>query len=716
MKLTSKNNCAIQFNKNGSIVSLTNNKNVEFCAKQATSLVTIQLLENRERRIWESKDAQVECFLEEGSVTFKFNGDGLAVTATVTEKGSRFEFGLKVENSTAASIDWIDYPGMLLVNRMADQGGSYKVLSLGQEGHEISDLTGKYHQLADYPNKGWDGTYPGPITMQFMAYYDGKDGLYFASHDTEHNYKYIDAYQRDGGIFFDMVMYPGLEDNSVCEYSYPVVIEFFSGNWADAAEIYRDFAESSGLINLPKLKDSKIAPKWVQESPIVVIYPVRGDEDIGAMAPNMYYPYTNALPYIEKLKEELGSRLLVLLCHWEGSAPWAPPYVWPPYGDKQNFLDYVAKLHDMGQLVGVYCSGTAWTEESIVDPSYNTRELFERENMAEIMACGIDQKLTRAYICNGNIRWGYDMCISQEKAKQIVLKEIDSIINEGNIDYIQYYDQNLGGNPSICYSESHGHPSTPGRWIYEEATDLFERSNELIKKSGKEGHVSIGCEAAAAEGYVEHMPFNDARNYSNFESHTPVPAYNYVYHEYVNNYMGNCNTSYFYLDISKHPEFLFYRTSYLFCGGDLLTVVLKQDGKFLWDWSSPWKLADVPENYGAFVKNLNNWRKRALKGALMYGRMLKPFVMKCGEYSFTKRNGAVRTFPSMNVSRWLTPEGEDVTVAVNYSDTVQTFSLKTDGDVKVVYDAEGTIEKSASCVNGYVEISIEPFAVLKIVK
>ena len=73
---------------------------------------------------------------------------------------------------------------------------------------------------------------------------------------------------------------------------------------------------------------------------------------------------------------------------------------------------------------------------------------------------------------------------------------------------------------------------------------LFERSNDIIKNSGKEGKVSIGCEAAAAEGYVEYMPFNDARNYG-FESGTPVPVYNYVFHEYINNYMGNCNTSYF---------------------------------------------------------------------------------------------------------------------------------------------------------------------------
>lgn len=636
-----------------------------------------------------------------------FNNLNFDCKAKIIANDSRFEFTLAFKNNTGYAVEWIDYPVCLFKNEMADKGGNFKFLKCVFEGSEVSDLSTYSHVTVDYPNKGWDGTYPGPTSVQFQAYYDGNEGLYFGAHDTERNYKILDAYLEDGGVRVENKLLPGLEDNTRFEYPYPVVFQIFNGDWADASEIYREFAENAWLKNYKKLADNEVIPYWVQENPVVVIYPVRGDEDIGQMKPNMYYPYTNALPYLKELSEKLQSKLLVLLCHWEGSAPWAPPYVWPPYGDKNNFLEFVEKLHNDGQLVGVYCSGTAWTEESIVDPSYNTRELFERENLETIMAKGPSQKLTRAAICNGNIRWGYDMCIHTDKAREIVLKEVDGIINEGNIDYIQYFDQNLGGTPSICYSRSHGHPITPGKWLVNDTRKLLQDVNTIIEKAGKKGKVCVGCESAAAEGYMEYMPFNDARNYAGFENNTPRPVYNYIFHEYTNNYMGNCNTSYFFLDVSKHPEFIFYRTGYLFANGDVLTVVLKNDGKLHWDWSSPWKLVDVDQKaYGEYVKNLNDWKKGNLKGALTYGRMIKPFKVDCKKFEFVKRNGEKRVFPSISTTRWIY-KGEDAQVLVNYSEKDEKVTLNVGKDVTklIVYTSPYSDEYTeVIAVNGKCEV------------
>lgn len=686
--ITLKNyNCVLTLDEQKmQIVSLKNNYGREWIEK-GTPLIQIRLIDNDNNRI-DVNSSQASRFTinnENGVAEIGIKGIGkldFDCTAKIIANDKNFQFTLSIENKTGYCIEWIDYPVCILKNEMADKGGNFKFLKCKCEGVEFSDLSTYTHVLVDYPNKGWDGTYPGPTPMQFQAYYNGKEGVYFGAHDSERNYKIIDAYHDDGGIRIENKLLPGLEDNSCYEYPYPVVIECFDGDWADASEIYRQFAEKTWLNKYPKLAENKIIPYWVQENPIVVIYPVRGDEDIGQMKPNMYYPYTNALPYLDELSKKLSSKLLVLLCHWEGSAPWAPPYVWPPYGDKQNFIDFVDSLHKNGQLVGVYCSGTAWTEESIVDPSYNTKELFEREKLAKIMATGPDQKLTRAAICNGNIRWGYDMCIHTQKAQEIVLKEIDSIINEGKVDYIQYFDQNLGGTPSICYSRSHGHAPTPGKWLVKDTQKLLEGVNEIIEKAGKKGKVSVGCESAAAEGYMEYMPFNDARNYSGFESDTPRPVYDYIFHEYTNNYMGNCNTSYFFLDVSKHPEFLFYRTGYLFSCGNVLTVVLKNDGKLHWDWSSPWSTVDVDQTaYAEYIKRLNDWKKGNLKGALTYGRMIKPFEIECGEFKFTKRNGVERVFPSISTTRWIY-NGEDCQVFVNYSEKDEKITVKVDSNVK----------------------------------
>ena len=51
-------------------------------------------------------------------------------------------------------------------------------------------------------------------------------------------------------------------------------------------------------------------------------YPVRGHVDLGDMTPNELYPYTNALPILDDLTKAFDSKVMALLMHWEGSAPW----------------------------------------------------------------------------------------------------------------------------------------------------------------------------------------------------------------------------------------------------------------------------------------------------------------------------------------------------------------------------------------------------------
>ena len=127
---------------------------------------------------------------------------------------------------------------------------------------------------------------------------------------------------------------------------------------------------------LKKLSENTELPRWYEDAPIVVSYPVRGLFDTDEITPNKLFPYENAMPFIDELARKTNARIMVLLMHWEGTAPWAPPFVWPPYGGEEALRTFIDKLHAHGHLIGVYLSGIGFTEKSnLMD--YDCTKLIE---------------------------------------------------------------------------------------------------------------------------------------------------------------------------------------------------------------------------------------------------------------------------------------------------------------------------------------------------
>jgi hypothetical protein len=455
-------------------------------------------------------------------------------------------------------------------------------------------------------------------------------------------------------------------------------IELFEGDWQDAAEIYRTWSER--FLPLPnKISENEKIPNWIKSSPIVATYPITGEgHHSGPTQPNEFFPYEKAIPHLDRLANALDSHLLTLLMQWEGTAPWAPPYVWPPLGGEKMLKNFADELHDKGHYLGLYCSGLAWTTTADTGPgNYNRKEEEKEENRIKEMCQGPEGEY-ECLICNGEgIRLGYDMCVASEFAQEVTIKEAINIAN-ADVDYIQLLDQNLGGAAYQCYDESHGHPGAPGPWQAKEMNKLLSKVQNAFNKEGKE--VILGCEAASAESYLENLPVNDLRFQIGYNMGKPVPLYNYVYHQYVVNFMGNQVEALEFLDKEKSPENHYLRYAYSFIAGDLLTVVLADKGEIHWSWCTKWDI-EKPEQEPMirFIEHLNTCRKTIARDFLVTGKMLKPWNIISQEYTLHLANDKSIEYPSVLSSRWESEAGEVAQLLVNYLPKEQNITINEAG-------------------------------------
>lgn len=579
-------------------------------------------------------------------------------------------WNIEVQNNTNELIEWVQFPQIIVPNDLIAKGGNSRILWGFSEGVEIedTDLREKYcgpqYCEAQYPSDWVMGIFPGIVQTQFMAYYDGIHGFYVGAHDQEENVKAIDWYTMNNGIKLQFRQFTGLYSGEDYKMNYYMVMRAFEGDWHDAAEIYRNWFDTHKGETFKLLSQNEKLPEWYHDSPIVVTYPVRGRHDTDEMTPNQMYPYIRGMGIIEQLAERLNTRILVLLMHWEGTAPWAPPYVWPPYGGEEALKEYVDALHEKGHLIGVYCSGLGWTLQSNTDKSYVQEDVLSKEKLEQIMCISPENTLPLSINCTPQ-RISYDMCTASNFTVDTVVKEVASMVS-AKLDYIQLLDQNHGGTQYFCYSKNHGHPPVPGIWQVDSMKKLLREAEKFTLSEEKK--VVLGCEAAAAEAYIPQLLLNDNRFELNYGFGTPVPLYAYVYHEYINNFMGNQVNVAQLFDLTKIPENFLYRMAYSFVAGDMLTFVLNETGNIQWSWGQK-EFIQEPEQKSILelAKILNDCRK-TWKQFLHYGRMERPFLIaEFGTINMPMRCGYTFKAPKLLTSCWKSEDGKHAQFIVNYS-------------------------------------------------
>ena len=526
---------------------------------------------------------------------------------------------------------------------------------------DVSRRSDTYRPIG-FRDRNWRTSYPfypSYCQMQFLAAYRDGKGVYFSAVDDRHTPKGVD-WERvgDKAVRLSLLTFCGDLTDGAWRPSFHYALRPYDGEWMDACGFYRDWVRT-----LPDFRRPPARPGWMYDSPVNLIYPVRGegrDNLPRNMPPNRYFPYMNAMSAVEKYGRLLDSRIMALLMHWEGTAPWAPPYVWPPYGGEKALADFRDALHRRGDLLGVYCSGTAWTQVSSIVPSYSLEQWFEDERLGRHMVRGPKGEITAA-CCNGpdSQRIGYEMCLADEWSVRTVDDEIAKMSRFG-IDYCQFFDQNNGGGWHLCYAKHHGHPPIPGAW----ETDAMLALQKRVAAAAMRNGMLLGCEASAATPYVPQLFYNDVRSQWGFwkgglGGGRPVSGSSFVFHEWSCNFSGNMCSS---RDVDP-----FYRWTYSFHNGDMLSLILGPDDGLVVGWGRPWSEGFASQDaLVSLVRRLNALRKKH-PSFLLEGRMVKPFL-KCESRQVKLRvtKEADVDVPEVTVSFWENSKGERIGFATNW--------------------------------------------------
>ncbi|MBQ8508626.1 MAG: hypothetical protein IJ493_01850 [Clostridia bacterium] len=606
--------------------------------------------------------AASSCDAEGGRAVYHL--DGLDVTVTLTADNGRAAWDIAVENHTGLLIEYVDFPNIALPKLAKNGGGT--ILFPYNEGALVDDLdkrqrTGFRHVEPEYPSHGSYAMFPYMVHSQFLCYLTGGAGLYLGAHDERRGVKSIDFFAAGEGVFMRFRSFCGVGFGEGWTPGYPMVWQTFEGDWQDGAEIYRDWFEAHKPDNVKKILENPALPEWYADSPLVISYPVRGIHDMDKMDPNALFPYENALPLIDKIAERTGWRILVLLMHWEGTAPWAPPYVWPPFGGEECFLSFLEKLHERGNLLGVYCSGFGFTEQSNLIESYNCVEEIQRRGLMDGFCAAPGGEVLHSRICTGQ-RSGYDLCVKSEKGREVLAEAYEPLFKSG-VDYAQILDQNHGGSQYFCYSEKHNHPPAPGPWMTEAMRELLDGWNHAAP------NMLFGCESSSSEPYIGNLLFSDNRYELNWHFGEPVPLFAYLYHEYLRNFQGNqvsCGLKAMLPD-GTTVDTMRCRMAYSFAAGDSMTLVVTPSGKLMANWGNH-DFEHVPDMDKAleFAANMHRFYESGARPFLHAGRMIKPLPCECGTVIYPGTQGDV-VVPKVYTTAW-EADGRRVQIFVNHTD------------------------------------------------
>jgi len=577
-------------------------------------------------------------------------------------------WNLELSNRTGMWISHIQLPVLKVpydANPTEESGG--KILYSMADGMLAGPLTPTMQIGAwlgskyDTPETWRTPNYPREYTTQMMAYYNPSAGLYIACDDPTGLPKLIAPLKATDGITMGVGHYPAIKNDVKYKLPYNIIIGTFRGDWYEAADIYRSWAEKQPFC-ATKLKDREKLPDWLLKPLVGVAFPMRGqaDWDYPAAVNSEYTPATNALPYLEKLATGFNAPLMPIVFNWENKGPWVQPEAFPPLGGEAAMKSFMKQSKAKGWHPVLYGDALNWVIEQ-KNTGYDGLAYFKKNGGDEAACRNWDGSLYLYPGCRGT-RMFHTMCIATKTARDMVLEMTRKITQLGP-DVVQQFDQIAG--PVACFDTTHGHSPVPGPWMTKDFKTLLREHVQVARKVNPE--VVIAVEASPPEIYLQDFELWDARTGGSGEMMCPL--FQYLYHEYMVGHSG-------FLVNSVNDEALRASVARAFVSGYFLNFTLRDKGQIHYEWDDLWDRA-VPDQTAIidWARRATAFRENIARDFLVFGKMQKPLKVT----NVPKRDfGHGKEF-LVHSTTWKAPDGRTAVALANYSDVAQKPRIELEG-------------------------------------
>jgi uncharacterized protein (TIGR03437 family) len=366
--------------------------------------------------------------------------------------------------------------------------------------------------------------YPGPLSMQMMAFYNAQAGLFVTSYDPSGQTKSFQWYTssttpRTATMRIDHV-FPSQPSDALA-LSYECAIGTFQGDWTAAADLYKAWAMGTPWVQGALARKT---PNWLANLQYGRQYCMT---DCGNPAWNT--TYQAVLQEQSYNFASLGGPAVLRFWGWEHHPSWYYGDYFPPQGGWTAFDQFVASLHQQQNYLEVIPSMLFLDEAAPVwtTPGAQAAASVDQGGnvITETSVQGDNETHTWVFMNPASQFW-------QQNLRQVV-----STLAAHNVDIVQMDNWSIGAMPD---DYSPGHPAgNGGTWQTTSLSTTLASMRAAI--AAQNSQMALSSEEIS-EVFIPYLDLYTNRDLmaeaegvewgAQFGG-TPVPLFPYVYKPYI---------------------------------------------------------------------------------------------------------------------------------------------------------------------------------------